>query len=138
MNDLEYQKKAKERDTRTRKQKLKDFVQQVALHRTVNLPKTAQECGLEWEPIQEEIKEKGWLYEELDKVLVRLKFYILETVNAVALHGRREGASASLGHLRFMIEMIDNGTILGVPKQEEEDTTPDDLDDEDLRRLGLT
>ncbi len=116
------------------KTSLENFVKSVRAQCSINFPLIAADLDLSWDRVRKEIDKDGWFKEELALVLEEIKHDICDAILKAAIHGKSGAGRGDLTSAKWVIQMINSGSLLG---GQDEDGGPSGLSDSDLKALGL-
>jgi len=114
--------------TDTSRDDLKRFINTCEHQITINFPTIAAECDISYSVIQRQLAKKSWFYDSMNQMLQRLKFNLLEAQFQSGYQGKTY-SSGDTTAAKFIIQMIDNGSLLKAEVPIEDDDTEEDVSD---------
>jgi hypothetical protein len=106
---------------------LRLFIHNCETEITINFPWVAKQLDIPYKKIQAQLAMKSWFYEEMDLMLQRLKFMLVDSAFKAGINGKssRRGDVASA---KFIIQLIDSGSLLESVTPQSEDSTDGDVE----------
>lgn len=104
-------------------QSKQDFIKQLTLLQSINLPQVAKDMGLDWfNELKPEIDKDCKFKSAIEEYLERCRYEMLQKVFTVGMNGKTAGygKSPEMSYIKEVIKFIDSGVILGKVKEEEE------------------
>ena len=114
------------------------FTSKIRSSKSVNLPKVAHECKLDWfREVKPYLKDNELARTQVLEALESIKYELWQEVLEVGRGGKRMGKSGELSYIVALVKAIDTGQILGMAPEVKKETGANPLD-EDLigRHIG--